>query len=67
MIEEGWIRQSCPLGQRHEIHLESTQSKNHILLEPDVAEAFPDDKAVNDALRGLLNAAAHGHSAKPAV
>lgn len=28
---------------------------NLVLLEPDIAEAFPNDKAVNQALRGLLN------------
>ena len=27
---------------------------NLVLLDPDVAEAFPDAKAVNDALRSLL-------------
>lgn len=31
-----------------------------IELEPDVAEAFPDSKAVNEALRLLLRAAAVG-------
>ena len=28
---------------------------NLVLLEPDVAEAFPNDAAVNQALRGVLN------------
>jgi hypothetical protein len=28
-----------------------------VLLEPDVAEAFPNDEAVNQALRGVLNTA----------
>jgi len=28
---------------------------NVVLLEPDVAKAFPDSKAVNDALRALLS------------
>nr|VFJ70853.1 MAG: hypothetical protein BECKFW1821C_GA0114237_10254 [Candidatus Kentron sp. FW] len=27
---------------------------NVVILEPDVAQAFPNDKAVNDALRALL-------------
>ena len=27
---------------------------NLVLLDPEVAEAFPDSKSVNDALRGLL-------------
>jgi len=26
-----------------------------VLLEPDIAEAFPNDAAVNQALRGVLN------------
>ena len=30
------------------------QGTNLVLLDPDVAEAFPDAKAVNDALRLLL-------------
>jgi hypothetical protein len=31
------------------------QATNVVLLEPDVAEAFPTDKAVNEALRGILD------------
>lgn len=34
------------------------QRSNIVVLEPEVAEAFPNDKAVNDALRGLLEVAA---------
>jgi hypothetical protein len=30
---------------------------NLVLLEPEVAEAFPSDAAVNEALRGILNTA----------
>jgi hypothetical protein len=30
---------------------------NVVLLEPAIAKAFPNDKAVNDALRGLLRLA----------
>lgn len=29
-------------------------SSNIVLLEPDIAKAFPNEAAVNDALRGLL-------------
>ena len=29
------------------------QSVNAVLLEPELVEAFPDSKSVNDALRGL--------------
>jgi hypothetical protein len=33
------------------------EGTNIVLLEPDIAEAFPNDKAVNQALRDLLNTA----------
>ena len=33
------------------------QETNIIVLEPDIAEAFPNDTAVNKALRGLLDLA----------
>jgi len=31
------------------------EGTNLVLLEPDIAEAFPNDAAVNQALRGVLN------------
>lgn len=31
---------------------------NVVVLEPEIAKAFPTDKAVNEALRGLLDVAA---------
>ena len=31
------------------------EGTNIVLLEPDIAEAFPNDEAVNQALRGILN------------
>jgi len=31
------------------------KGSNLVLLEPDVAAAFPSDDAVNEALRGMLN------------
>lgn len=31
---------------------------NVVVLEPEVAKAFPNDRAVNEALRGLLDVAA---------
>jgi hypothetical protein len=33
------------------------KGSNLVLLEPEVAEAFPSDAAVNEALRGVLNTA----------
>ena len=35
---------------------EATKDSNIIVLEPDVAKAFPNEKAVNDALRGWIAA-----------
>ena len=37
---------------------------NVVLLEPEVAKAFPNDKAVNDALLGLLKIAARARLTK---
>ena len=33
------------------------QGTNAVLLDPDVAQSFPDSKAVNDALRTLIRTA----------
>lgn len=33
------------------------QGNNLVLLEPDIAQAFPNDEAVNNALRLLINLA----------
>ena len=35
------------------------QGTNLVLLDPDVAQAFPNDKAVNEALRSLIQVAQH--------
>ena len=39
---------------------------NLVLLQPDVARAFPDGESVNEALRVLMKAAARGKSRKRA-
>jgi hypothetical protein len=31
------------------------EATNIVLLEPEIAQAFPNDEAVNEALRGILN------------
>ena len=41
-------------GKYHERYKEGT---NLVLLQPDVAEAFPDAESVNEALRSLLKVA----------
>ena len=35
------------------------RGSNLVLLKPDIAAAFPTEKAINDALRSLLNIAHH--------
>jgi hypothetical protein len=38
---------------------------NVVLIEPELARAFPDSKSVNDALRALVSIAARARIAKP--
>lgn len=38
---------------------QATTASNIVVLEPDVATAFPNSTAVNDALRTILEAAKH--------
>ena len=42
-------------GARGKYYEDYRQGTNIVLLEPDVAAAFPTDGAVNEALRGILN------------
>lgn len=44
-------------GVRGKYFKEYTSGTNLILLSPDVAKVFPDEKAVNDALRSLIKIA----------
>ena len=41
------------------------EGTNVVLLEPDVAELFPDSRAVNDALRALVAIASRRRRRKP--
>jgi hypothetical protein len=41
-------------GVRGKYAARARESSNIVVLEPDVAKAFPNDNAVNQALRGLL-------------
>ena len=42
-------------GVRGKYAKQYREGTNIVLLEPDIAEAFPNDEAVNQALRGVLN------------
>jgi hypothetical protein len=44
-------------GVRGKYYRRFTEGTNLVLLDPDVAEAFPNAKAVNEALRVLVNVA----------
>lgn len=45
------------LGIRGKYFERHRQATNLVLLQPDVAKAFPTQEAVNEALRGLMKAA----------
>jgi hypothetical protein len=42
-------------GVRGKYYAQYRKGTNVVLLEPDVAEAFPTEDAVNEALRGILH------------
>lgn len=42
-------------GVRAKYYAEYRKGTNVVLLQPDVAEAFPTEAAVNEALRGILS------------
>ena len=44
-------------GVRGKYYRQYRSGTNLVLLDPDLADAFPDAKAVNDALRALVNVA----------
>ena len=53
-------------GLRGKYECRYRRGNNVVLLEPEVAEAFPDSKSVNDALRALLTIAAQTEQRKRA-
>ena len=42
-------------GVRGKYYARYRKGNNVVLLQPDVAEAFPSEEAVNEALRGILH------------
>jgi hypothetical protein len=53
-------------GVRGKYVAQYRQGTNVVLLDPEVAEAFPDSKSVNDALRALLAVATRAQPRKRA-
>jgi hypothetical protein len=47
-------------------HAQATKGTTLVLLEPDVAEAFPDGRTVNEALRAFIKVARSQKFAAPA-
>jgi hypothetical protein len=50
-------REDLGKGIRGKYYAEYKKGSNLVLLSPDVAEAFPNEAAVNEALRGLMKIA----------
>jgi hypothetical protein len=46
-------------GVRGKYYERAMAGTNLVLIEPDIAEVFPDSEAVNEALRGLINDRSH--------
>ncbi len=51
------LRKLLPKGVRGKYADQYRAGTNLVLLEPDVAEAFPDEEAVNEALRLVMKLA----------
>ena len=49
-----YTRKDLGEGIRGKYYESYKQAHNLVLLDPEIAKAFPDDKSVNDALRSLL-------------
>jgi hypothetical protein len=47
--------QKMKKGTRGKYHERNRKGTNVVLLEPDLAKAFPTENAVNEALRGVLS------------
>jgi hypothetical protein len=56
-MRKEYNREDLGKGIRGKYYEEYKKGTNLVLLSPDVATAFPDDAAVNEALRGLLKIA----------
>jgi hypothetical protein len=56
-IRKEYKREDLGKGIRGKYFEEYKKGTNLVLLNPDVAAAFPDDASVNDALRSLMKIA----------
>lgn len=56
-MRKQYRREDLGIGVRGKHYASYTRGTNLVLLQPDVAAAFPTASAVNDALKGLLKVA----------
>jgi hypothetical protein len=56
-MRKQYRREDLGVGVRGKHYASYTRGTNLVLLQPDVAAAFPTATAVNDALKGLLKVA----------
>jgi hypothetical protein len=53
-LREEYRREDLGEGKRGKYHAACREGSNVVILDPDVAKAFPDSKSVNQALREYL-------------
>ncbi|MEK6700388.1 MAG: hypothetical protein AABZ10_15255 [Nitrospirota bacterium] len=58
-MRKEYRREGLGVGVRGKYYGEYKKGTNLVLLSPDVAAAFPDEDAVNTALRSLMKLAQH--------
>jgi hypothetical protein len=56
-LRKVYIRENLGTGVRGKYYQSYKKGTNLVLLNPDVAKAFPTDKAVNTALKSLMEIA----------
>lgn len=56
-LRSEYTKKDLGKGIRGKYYKDYTSGTNLILLNPDVAAVFPDEKSVNDALRSLIKIA----------
>lgn len=54
-LRSHYKRSDFPRLERGKFHREVAKGTSVVLLDPDLAKAFPSSEAVNSALRGLLD------------
>ncbi|MCI0398254.1 MAG: ABC transporter permease [Chloroflexi bacterium] len=62
-LREEYDLSQLPVMPRGRYDPERRKGKNVVILDPDIAQAFPDDDAVNDALRLVLQMVRIPHKA----